>query len=74
MEQIDLSKYYQPYFLAYINHLGLKAGDQCDLILYTQWIMKKHEEFRKLQRMNENKPYTDDEREMFIEYIGEVEE
>ncbi len=67
---IDLKKNYSPYFIAFIKARGLKNGDVCKGYEYIDWIIGKHEEFRKKIGLDKYTPYTKEQKKMFLEFIN----
>lgn len=57
----------QPYYQAYKNKHPNRKYKSYE---YIAWITEKHREFRQIKGLREGQPYTDKQREKFIEFIG----
>lgn len=66
---IDFKKEYTPYFQAFIKAKGLKDGDACKSYEFINWIIGKHEEFKKNTGIPQYAPYTKEQEEKFLEFI-----
>jgi hypothetical protein len=62
---------YCSYFKAYMAANNLHKGDNFKGHEYINWITTRHQEFRKVNGLNQHVPYTGEQQKQFEQYIFE---
>ena len=60
-----------PYLKQYFTACGLNDGDAWEAPAYMRWIDAMHDEFRRRYCLIPDIPYTQDEQDLFIEWLAE---